>query len=126
MPALLCSARMTVEIRHLRAFLTIAEERSLTRAAQRLHLTQPALSRTLAPLERNLAAVVDRSTHHVELTDAGRRFEQGVRRRRAFETAIVSVMVSSRRRASTTPGPPVFTFAHRAGMESAPRRARLS
>ena len=68
---------MTVEIRHLRAFLAIAEERNLTRAAQRLHLTQPALSRTLAQLERLVGArLVDRSTHHVGLTDAGRRFER--------------------------------------------------
>jgi DNA-binding transcriptional LysR family regulator len=84
---------MTVEIRHLRAFLTIAEERNLTRAAQRLHLSQPALSRTLAQLERDIATrLVERSTHHVELTEAGRRFEQrAFDAVRAFETAIVSV-----------------------------------
>lgn len=68
---------MTVELRHLRAFLAIAEERNLTRAAQRLHITQPALSRTLAQLERLVAArLVDRSTHHLELTEAGTRFER--------------------------------------------------
>lgn len=68
---------MTVEIRHLRAFLAIAEERNLTRAAQRLHITQPALSRTLAQLERLVGTrLVDRSTHHVELTEAGARFER--------------------------------------------------
>lgn len=72
---------MTVEIRHLRSFLTIAEERNLTRAAHRLSITQPALSRTLAQLERELATrLIDRSTHHFELTEAGRLFEQ-----RAFE-----------------------------------------
>lgn len=84
---------MTVEIRHLRAFLTIAEERNLTRAAQRLHITQPALSRTLAQLERELSTrLIDRSTHHLELTDAGRRFEQrAFDAVRSFESAIISV-----------------------------------
>lgn len=68
---------MTVELRHLRAFLAIAEERNLTRAAQRLHITQPALSRTLAQLERLVGnRLVDRSTHHVALTEAGARFER--------------------------------------------------
>jgi DNA-binding transcriptional LysR family regulator len=83
---------MTVEMRHLRAFLAIAEERSLTRAAQRLHITQPALSRTLAQLERLLGVqLVDRSTHHVELTDTGRRFEQrAFEAVRAVETAVAS------------------------------------
>ncbi|MGD9996339.1 MAG: LysR family transcriptional regulator [Ilumatobacteraceae bacterium] len=84
---------MTVEIRHLRAFLAIAEERNLTRAASRLHVTQPALSRTLAQLERLLGArLVDRSTHHVELTDIGQRFEaRAFDAMRAFETALADV-----------------------------------
>jgi DNA-binding transcriptional LysR family regulator len=84
---------MTVEIRHLRAFLAIAEERSLTRAAVRLHITQPALSRTLAQLERDVSVrLVDRSTHHVELTDAGRKFEQlAFDAVRAFEGALIGV-----------------------------------
>jgi DNA-binding transcriptional LysR family regulator len=66
---------MTVELRHLRAFLAIAEEGTLTRAAVRLHLTQPALSRTLAQLEAHLGArLIDRSTHHLELTELGHAF----------------------------------------------------
>lgn len=83
---------MTVDIRHLRAFLAIAEERNLTRAAARLHLSQPALSRTLAQLERDLSVrLVDRSTHHLELTDAGERFEQhAFDAVRAFESAMAA------------------------------------
>lgn len=83
---------MTVEIRHLRAFLAIAEERNLTRAAQRLHLTQPALSRTLAQLERLVGTrLVDRSTHHLDLTDAGHRFEQAAFDAvRAVESAVAA------------------------------------
>ncbi|MFD3664448.1 LysR family transcriptional regulator [Streptomyces sp. NPDC058659] len=67
---------MSIELRHLRCFLAIAEEPSLTRAAARLHLTQPAVSRTLAALEQHLGArLVDRSTHHLALTAEGRAFQ---------------------------------------------------
>lgn len=66
---------MTAELRHLRAFLAIAEEGSVTGAAERLRLSQPALSRTLRQLERHLGSrLVDRSTHHLELTAEGRTF----------------------------------------------------
>ncbi|GIF74475.1 LysR family transcriptional regulator [Asanoa siamensis] len=66
---------MTVDLRHLRAFLAIADEGSITRAAARLHVTQPALSRTLRQLEEHLGArLVDRSTHHLRLTAAGQAF----------------------------------------------------
>ncbi|POX42203.1 LysR family transcriptional regulator [Streptomyces sp. Ru73] len=66
---------MTMELRHLRAFLTIAEEGNITRAAARLHTGQPALSRTLRQLEDHFGArLVDRSTHHLALTAAGRTF----------------------------------------------------
>ncbi|OZM72253.1 LysR family transcriptional regulator [Amycolatopsis antarctica] len=68
---------MTVELRHLRSFLAIAEERNVTRAAARLHVGQPALSRTLAQLERHLGVrLVDRSTRHLELTPAGLAFRE--------------------------------------------------
>lgn len=71
----LCSKRMTVELRHLRCFLAIADEGNITRAARSLHVSQPALSRTLAQLERSLAVhLVDRSTHHLTLTNAGAAF----------------------------------------------------
>ncbi|MER7332852.1 MULTISPECIES: LysR family transcriptional regulator [unclassified Micromonospora] len=66
---------MTVELRHLRAFLAVAAEGNITRAAARLHVTQPALSRTLRQLESHLGVrLVDRSTHHLELTAAGQAF----------------------------------------------------
>ncbi|ARF63473.1 MULTISPECIES: LysR family transcriptional regulator [Streptomyces] len=61
-----------VELRHLRAFLAVADELNITRAAARLRLTQPAVSRTLAALEAHLGVrLVDRSTHHLALTPAG-------------------------------------------------------
>ncbi|MFF8508969.1 LysR family transcriptional regulator [Streptomyces sp. NPDC015492] len=81
---------MSIELRHLRCFLAIAEESSLTRAAARLHLTQPAVSRTLAALEQHLGArLVDRSTHHLELTAEGRAFQdRAAAALAAFEAAV--------------------------------------
>ncbi|ANW18868.1 LysR family transcriptional regulator [Streptomyces clavuligerus] len=68
---------MGIELRHLRCFLAVAEESSITRAAQRLRLSQPTVSRTLAALERDVGArLVDRSTHHVSLTPQGRIFRE--------------------------------------------------
>jgi DNA-binding transcriptional LysR family regulator len=61
-----------VELRHLTTFVAVAEEGSFTRAAERLHVVQSAVSAGIRALEAELgAALFDRSTHHVELTDAG-------------------------------------------------------
>ncbi|MGW1379504.1 LysR family transcriptional regulator [Streptomyces sp. NPDC002446] len=66
---------MTIELRHFRCFLAIADTLSVTRAAERLHLTQPAVSRTLRQLEQELGLrLVDRSTHHLALTPDGLAF----------------------------------------------------
>lgn len=89
---------MTIELRHLRAFLAIAEEGNITRAAARLHLGQPALSRTLRQLEDHLGArLVDRSTHHLELTAEGRAFRDKARAAlSAVETALDPAGLRSR------------------------------
>ncbi|GHG64610.1 LysR family transcriptional regulator [Streptomyces griseocarneus] len=81
---------MTIELRHLRAFLAIAEAGTITRAAAHLHLTQPALSRTLRQLEDHLGArLVDRSTHHLELTAEGHAFrDRALAALSAVETAL--------------------------------------
>ncbi len=61
-----------MELRHIRYFQAVAEERSYSRAAQRLHVAQPALSRAVKDIESFLGvAVLDRSRHHVRLTPAG-------------------------------------------------------
>ncbi|WP_234317133.1 LysR family transcriptional regulator [Streptomyces sp. NRRL WC-3744] len=66
---------MDVELRHLRAFASVARHRSFSRAAEELLITQPALSRTIAQLEGKLSVrLLDRSSRHVELTETGAEF----------------------------------------------------
>lgn len=61
------------DIRTLRCFVTVAEERNITRAANRLHIAQPALSRRIAQLESELnLELFERSVRGVELTQAGK------------------------------------------------------
>jgi LysR family transcriptional regulator, benzoate and cis,cis-muconate-responsive activator of ben and cat genes len=61
-----------MELRHLRYFQAVAEELSFSRAARRLHIAQPALSRAVKDLESSVGAVLlERSRHHVRLTPAG-------------------------------------------------------
>ncbi|MEV1020381.1 LysR family transcriptional regulator [Streptomyces sp. NPDC050264] len=87
-----------IELRHLRCFLAIAEEGNVTRAAARLRLTQPAVSRTLAALETALGVrLVDRSTHHVALTPEGHAFrEKAAVAVAAFEDALAAARTTRR------------------------------
>src|SRR3954468_53782 len=62
-----------MELRHLETFVAVAEERSFSRAADRLHVVQSAVSATIRNLEREWGITLfHRSTHRVELSDAGR------------------------------------------------------
>jgi DNA-binding transcriptional LysR family regulator len=62
-----------MELGDLRAFLAVAEELSFTRAADRLNVTQPPLTRLISRLEGRLGApLFERTTRRVRLTAAGR------------------------------------------------------
>jgi DNA-binding transcriptional LysR family regulator len=69
-----------VELRHLRYFAAVAAHGSFNRAAQRLHLTQPALSRQVKDLEDELGVrLFVRGKNAVTLTDAGELFYEEAR-----------------------------------------------
>src|SRR5438445_10860480 len=87
-----------MELRHLRYFIAAAEEENVTRAALKLHVSQPALSRQIRDLEDELGfLLLERSAKSVRLTDAGRvfltearealqRVDEGVQAARAVAT----------------------------------------
>jgi DNA-binding transcriptional LysR family regulator len=64
-----------IELRHLRSFVAVAEELHFSRAAERLHLAQPALSQQIIQLEQQLGVrLFERDHHAVHLTNAGQLF----------------------------------------------------
>lgn len=95
----LCLVVMNVELRHLRALVAIGEERTITDAAIALHLSQPALSRTLEQLESRLGVrLVERTTRRLALTEAGQRLSEHAHR-------ILSQLDDALAEAATQAGP---------------------
>lgn len=66
---------MNVELRHLRAFVAVAQTANFTRAAERLHISQPSLSHTIRQLEGHLGfRLFARTTRTTALTPSGEQF----------------------------------------------------
>src|SRR5437762_5983414 len=94
-----------MELRHIRYFVAVAEEGSLTLAAEkRLHTAQPSLSRQIRDLEYEVGAqLMSRSVHGIELTAAGRAFLDHAR---VALTQAVAAKEAARRAAQ--PAKPTF------------------
>lgn len=89
-------------LRHLRYFVTVAEERHFGRAAARLHMAQPPLSQQIRRLEADLGVeLLSRTTRRVDLTAAG---EAYLERARAILAAVDTAADEARRVAAGTVG----------------------
>jgi DNA-binding transcriptional LysR family regulator len=92
-----------MDLRTLRYFVTVAAERSFNKAAARLHIAQPPLSRSIQQLEAELgAALIDRSHRPLTLTPVGQLFYdqalQVLRRMDDMRSMMSAVVASDQRR----------------------------
>ena len=87
---------MAVDLRHFRSFVVVAEEGNIGRAARRLFITQPALSRQMQQLESEIGEqLLTRTARGVELTEAGH--ELNDKARVALEAAEDALTLGRRR-----------------------------
>jgi DNA-binding transcriptional LysR family regulator len=92
---------LTPDLSELRGFCVAADLGSIGRAAVRLHVTQPSLSKRLASLEVKVGArLLERSPHGVALTPAGRRLYQHARALLEEADRVADIMVGIRRTAT--------------------------
>jgi DNA-binding transcriptional LysR family regulator len=97
-----------MELRHLRYFIAVAEEKHMTRAAERLGIQQPPLSMQIRALEQELdAQLFRRQPRGVELTDAGLAF---LDRARAILDQVDRAVATTRRTARGEEGRVVVGF----------------
>ncbi len=107
------------ELRRLRYFLAVADELNFSRAAERLHIAQPALSRQVRELERELGVeLLVRTTHEVTLTEAGAFLRD---RGRDLIGAADELWRSTRSFGTGEHGSVIVGFGTSAGYETAPR-----
>ena len=83
-----------IETKQLRYFIAVAESSSFSNAAQKLYITQPALSQQISKLEEQLGVIlVDRNTRFVQLTAAGRDlYRRSLHLLRELENMVQSVV----------------------------------
>jgi DNA-binding transcriptional LysR family regulator len=80
-----------MDTRQLETFVAVVERRSFSQAAERLGVTQPAVSLQIQALEKRLGTrLLDRSGRRVEPTEAGMRLYRGAQRLLALEEQVVS------------------------------------
>ncbi len=110
------------DLRRLQYFVAVARERNFTRAAERLHIAQPALSRQVRMLEQELGVeLLHRTTHEFELTEAGRfLLERGP----ALLSASDELWRSVRTYGTGERGEVVVAYGGSASYETAPRLLR--
>ena len=114
---------MSIELRHLKYFIALAEELHFGRAALRLAIAQPPLSRQIKKLENEIGIqLFNRTKRTVELTEAGKAFLEHVRR--SFEE-ITKGMNIARSVARGEAGNLSIGFVHSAGYTTIPRIFRL-
>jgi DNA-binding transcriptional LysR family regulator len=102
-----------VELRHLRYFVAVAEELHFGRAAQRLGIAQPPLSRAIRQLERRLGVtLLERTSRTVKLTEAGSVL---LREGRAALDAVDAADRRTRRAALAATGHPGLVLVTKAG-----------
>jgi DNA-binding transcriptional LysR family regulator len=89
-------------LRHLRYFVTVAEEQHFGRAAERLHMAQPPLSQQIRRLEADVGVdLFVRTTRRVDLTDAGRVY---LERARTILASVDNAAIEARRVAAGVVG----------------------
>ena len=107
------------DLRRLQYFIAVAQERNFTRAAERLHVAQPALSRQVRLLEQELGVeLLHRTTHEFELTEAG---EFLLERGPGLLSAADELWRSARTYGTGERGRVVVAYGASASYETAPR-----